>query len=245
MKQFLPASWRLKLRVAQRGWQDRRSGLLGQLAAGHVAPADAASFQTQLRVLQPLGSATGLALENKKHNLRTAMRRLNESIVLPGQVFSFWRCVGEPNAEADYVHGRTITGGALATSIGGGLCQLSGMLYMLALQAGLKIVERHPHSKDIYTDATRFAPLGSDATVVYGYKDLRILNNSPAALCLRFDINEAGIEASLCSPQAFKPCHVEFKAQALEAATRVETLRQVDGQPQAERISCDVYPRLA
>lgn len=244
MKQLVPAAWRLRLRTAQRSWRDWRSGLRRQLAVDYVNPAYAALFQSQLRISQPLGSTTGLALEYKRQNLHTATRRLNNALILPGQVFSFWRCVGEPNAKAGYVHGRTIAGGALITSVGGGLCQLSGMLYLLALQAGLEIIERHPHSKDIYTDATRFAPLGSDAAVVFGYKDLRILNNSPAAIFLRFDIHETGIELSLWSPQALHASRVEFRAEALDGATRIETWRHVDGQPQAERVSCDVYPRL-
>lgn len=39
------------------------------------------------------------------------------------------------------------------------------------------IVERHSHSIDIYQEHERFTPLGSDATVVYGYKDLQFQNN--------------------------------------------------------------------
>jgi hypothetical protein len=51
-------------------------------------------------------------------------------------------------------------------------------VYHIGIIAGLDIIERYNHSVDIYTDDTRFAPLGTDATVVYGYKDLRIRNNT-------------------------------------------------------------------
>jgi len=61
----------------------------------------------------------------------------------------------------------------LALDYGGGLCQLSGIIYHAVLEAGLEILERHPHSLDIYTATTRYTPLGSDAAVVYGHKDLR------------------------------------------------------------------------
>jgi vancomycin resistance protein VanW len=243
-KHVIPVTWRLRLRVAHRCWHDWRSGQTRQMAVRHVQPSDGAAFQVQITLTQPLGSATGLQLENKKHNLRTAVSRLNQVLILPGEVFSFWRHVGEPSAKAGYLHGRTITGDALATSIGGGLCQISGMLYLLALQAGLKIAERHPHSKDIYTDLTRFAPLGADATVVYGYKDLRVMNNSSAALCLRLTVNDADIQVMLCSTQKLIPGRLEFNAHPLPGATRVETFRFGHGEILGEHISSDVYPKL-
>ena len=58
----------------------------------------------------------------------------------------------------------------LKAVMGGGSCQLSGILYYLMLQAGLEAIERFPHSADIYTDETRFTLLGSDATVVIALK---------------------------------------------------------------------------
>ncbi len=244
MKRLIPAAWRLRLRLAQRAWQDRRAGLHRRWAARHAGAGDMASFEDRLSIRQSLGSATGDALERKKHNLRTAARQLERVLVLPGQVFSFWRCVGEPGVESGYREGRTIVAGALSSTTGGGLCQLSGLVYLLSLQAGLKIIERHSHSGDIYTEATRFAPLGSDATVVYGYKDLRVLNDSPAALCFRFEVDGSRVTAFLCSPQDVESRRIEFKAEALESATRVETWRHADGRGQSERISCDIYPKL-
>ena len=53
---------------------------------------------------------------------------------------------------------------------------MSGLIYYVSLMAGLEVLERHPHSRDIYDDQTRYAPLGADATVAYGFKDLRVLN---------------------------------------------------------------------
>jgi vancomycin resistance protein VanW len=40
----------------------------------------------------------------------------------------------------------------------------------------LEIIERHAHSIDIYREEERFTPLGADATVVWGFKDLRLRN---------------------------------------------------------------------
>lgn len=61
----------------------------------------------------------------------------------------------------------------------------------------MEILERHNHSMDIYTDETRFTPLGSDATVVYGYKDLKIRNNFSAPVKFSFQLEEETITVEL------------------------------------------------
>jgi vancomycin resistance protein VanW len=82
---------------------------------------------------------------------------------------------------------------------GGGLCQLSGLIYLLALKAGLTITERHAHSLDIYREAERFAPLGSDATVSFGYKDLRFINTLPHPIGLQFTLSPTLLSGSITS----------------------------------------------
>jgi len=244
MKKLLPPTWRVSIRVFQRYLNDRATGQWKQLANKQLAPHAQADFLPQVVLSQPLGSTTAQHLERKKHNLALAIHKLQDVVILPGQVFSFWHLVGNPTIKAGYVEGRTITGEALATTVGGGLCQLSGMIYFLALKSGLTIIERHPHSKDIYTDATRFAPLGSDATVVYCYKDLRIQNCFPSPICFRFSITDE-ITISLCALKAIAEVQVEFRSQATESATHVETFRSTSTTQEAELVSSDVYPKLS
>jgi vancomycin resistance protein VanW len=83
--------------------------------------------------------------------------------------------------------------------VGGGLCQLSGIVYHTALLAGLTILERYNHTVDIYKEEDRFTPLGADATVVYGYKDLRFLNNTPVPLQLSFAFETEAITCGIKS----------------------------------------------
>lgn len=244
MKKIIPPAWRVNIRIFQRYIVDRLIGRWRQLANDRVATHIQGNFLPQVILTQPLGSAVAHHLECKKHNLTLAIQKLQDVVIFPGQIFSFWHLVGNPTAKAGYVEGRTIKGEGLATSVGGGLCQLSGMLYFLALKSGLTIVERHPHSKDIYTDATRFAPLGSDATVVYGYKDLQIQNHLPSPICFRFLMTEQDIQACLCSPQAIAEVQVEFRSQLLESATHVETIRYPQTNAEAELVSSDLYPKL-
>lgn len=245
MKTLIPSAWRVHLRASQRTLADHWHGHRQQFATLPLSPDVQAECVPQVSVTQPLGSASAVQLERKRHNLRLAIAHLQNVGILPGQIFSFWHLVGQPTAKAGYVEGRTITGEHLVTSVGGGLCQLSGMIYFMALRAGLTIIERHPHSKDIYTDATRFAPLGSDATVVYGYKDLRVKNSLAMPLCFRFDLGEWDLQVHLCAPAAIAEATVEFRTQQLETVTRVETLRQCPSEAIAQVISVDRYPKLS
>jgi len=49
-------------------------------------------------------------------------------------------------------------------------------LYNAALLANLPIVERYNHT--VYGEVTKYVPLGQDAAIFYGFKDLRFKNNS-------------------------------------------------------------------
>ena len=71
------------------------------------------------------------------------------------------------------VYKRQLYSSGLGSSDGGGICQVSTALYIAAVKADLEIVERHPHS--VPSD---YAPIGLDATIVYGSRDLRIKNNT-------------------------------------------------------------------
>jgi len=112
----------------------------------------------------------------KIHNLRIAAARLDGQSIAVGAVFSFWRVVGAPTRRRGFVSGRELREGCMIASVGGGLCQLSNALYAVALQAGLEIVERHPHSQVVPGSS---AERGRDATVFWNYIDLRFRSTLP------------------------------------------------------------------
>lgn len=128
-------------------------------------------------------------LENKKHNLCVAADRINNLLIRPGEVFSFWHTVGNPNDQTRFREGRSIHAGRVTFDVGGGLCQASGIIHHAALLAGLHILERYNHSVDLYTEISRFAPIGTDATVFYGFKDLRFRNNTDGNIRLQLEID--------------------------------------------------------
>ncbi len=113
--------------------------------------------------------------ENTLHNIKLASQEINGRIVKPQEIFSFNKYVGPAEKEDGYKEGIIIANGKFESGYGGGVCQVSSTLYNAALLANLAVVERYNHS--IYGEATKYVPLGRDAAVFFGYKDLKFRNN--------------------------------------------------------------------
>ncbi len=206
-------------------------------------PVEVATWREVVSVTQSLGHSAHV--EGKRHNLSRALEHLRALYLAPGALFSFWHQVGPPSRHRGFVPGRNVVRGHLREDDGGGLCQLSGLLYLLALQAGLRLVERHNHSVDLYTDATRYTPLGADATVVYGYKDLRFVNTQPCPLLLDFTLGEHALTGSLRAPLDLKPWTLEFTVREEDAFRHVTTWRRPPGAPTPERLHEARYRRFS
>ena len=129
---------------------------------------------------------------NKVTNLKIAIERLNNLVIDPGEVFSYWKCIGRPTKRKGYVDGMILHYGKVTTGIGGGLCQLSNLLYWITLHSPLTVTERYRHSYDVFPDSRRDQPFGSGATCSYNYLDLQITNqtNQPYQLLLYIEEDE-------------------------------------------------------
>jgi vancomycin resistance protein VanW len=226
MKRWIPSGLRLQLKIILRFWTDLRSGQQSRIVrhSPQESLSDVRRFESRLEIVQMLKAAS--YAENKRTNLTISAAQIQHIVIQPGEIFSFWALVGAPIARRGYREGRALVQGQLQAVMGGGLCQLSGILYHLSLQAGLTPLERYPHSADIYTDETRFTPLGSDATVVYGYKDFRFINDLTQPLCFRLSIASDRVIAQLCTPDPIQTYHVEFRPTKIDDRTEVETLRK-------------------
>ena len=221
LKDQIPRSWRLQAQLWRRQYQDQRNGVHDQLA---VRATHMPQLAFQISEVQPIRPSS--YFDNKVHNLQLGAERINQVLIQPGQIFSYWSCVGAPTAKNGFREGRNLINGQLRADFGGGLCQLSGILYLLALRTGLIVLERHHHSVDIYTEEERFCPLGADATVVYGYKDLRLQNNYPFALAFEITIRAKEVQAQIKSEQALPDLPLEFSRQPTGSGVYVRTLRQ-------------------
>ena len=143
-------------------------------------------FQHATPLLREL---SGLELQlqyNKVVNLRLACPRINGIILHPGETLSYWKTIGKPTARKGYLPGMILMNGKVAAGIGGGLCQLSNLIYWMTLHTPLTVVERHHHGYDVFPDSNRTQPFGSGATCFYPYGDLMIRNDTDRdfQLCL-------------------------------------------------------------
>jgi vancomycin resistance protein VanW len=113
---------------------------------------------------------------NKKASLEIAASCIDGLLLKPGETFSFWRLVGKPTAARGFKTGFVLRNGAVAQDIGGGLCQMTNMIYWMTLHTDLKVIERWRHGFDVFPDAGRTQPFASGATCAYNYIDLQIFN---------------------------------------------------------------------
>lgn len=121
---------------------------------------------------------------NKVKNLEIASQKINGILIKPGETFSYWRLIGKPTKRKGYVDGMILFYGKIMTGIGGGLCQLSNLIYWMTLHTPLTVTERYRHSYDVFPDSKRSQPFGSGATCAYNYLDLQIKNETNQAFQL-------------------------------------------------------------
>lgn len=127
--------------------------------------------------------------ENKITNLKLALQKLDGLIIEPGQVFSYWRQIGNPSRRKGYVQGMLLRDGKVLAGTGGGLCQLSNLIYWMTLHTPLTVIERWRHSYDVFPDSRRTQPFGSGATCSYPNIDLQIKNNTQQTFQLHLTLN--------------------------------------------------------
>ena len=105
-------------------------------------------------------------------NLQLAASKINGTVIMPGETFSYNQVVGERTIAAGYKEAPIYVSGEVVDGLGGGICQITSTLYNAVLYANLEIVERSNHQfVPSYVKASR------DATVVYGSIDFKFKNN--------------------------------------------------------------------
>lgn len=106
-------------------------------------------------------------------NLRLACEAINNTVLYPGDVFSYNEALGERTAAKGYRPGNSYVGDKTVTTYGGGICQVSSSLYYCVMVADLEVLVRDAHGF-----ATTYMPLGMDATVSWGSIDFRFRNTT-------------------------------------------------------------------
>lgn len=135
-------------------------------------------FKHETILLRQLKDVDMTLQYNKIINLQNAVPKLNKIIIKPGETFSYWKLLGKTTYRKGYVDGMVLHYGKFTRGAGGGLCQLSNLIYWITLHSPLTVTERHRHSFDVFPDSNRTQPFGSGATCAYNYLDLQIKNDT-------------------------------------------------------------------
>ncbi len=123
--------------------------------------------------------------ENVKRNINIACEKLDGQVIGPKSSFNFNDTVGEATAKNGFVNGRVLYRDEVRYEPGGGLCQVSSTLYNALLVAGCAVVERHRHMQPV-----TYVPLGLDATIKFGKKNLVMKNPYDQKLVIRAQVND-------------------------------------------------------
>lgn len=118
-------------------------------------------------------------LPGEEYNVHLAARLLAGMVVKPGEVFSQNAAIGPYTEDKGFKKGPTYIGTTLTTTVGGGVCKVASTVYNVAVLSNLKIIERHNHTMPV-----PYVPYGQDATVAYGIKDIKFLNDTDSNILI-------------------------------------------------------------
>lgn len=109
---------------------------------------------------------------NRTTNLILAANKINGTVLIPGETFSYNKVVGARTIAAGYKEAPIYVQGRVEDGLGGGICQITSTLYNAVVYANLEVTQRTNHQfVPSYVTASR------DATVVYGAIDFQFKNN--------------------------------------------------------------------
>lgn len=154
-----------------------------------VVKADLINVNSRLAVFSTTMAGSSASRSN---NIDLAARMLNNTVVLPGETFSFNERVGQRSKENGYTEAPTISGKTFTLDLGGGVCQVATTLYNALLQNDLLIVEHFNH-----TISGKLIPNARDATVAYNQLDLKFKNNLSNPIVIHSCLNNNAVVVEL------------------------------------------------
>ncbi|HNY00149.1 MAG TPA: VanW family protein [Oscillospiraceae bacterium] len=109
---------------------------------------------------------------NRINNITLAAKKINGTILNPGEEFSYNDTVGQRTEAAGFKKAGAYSNGEVVQELGGGICQVSSTLYCTVLYANLEITDRTCHYFPV-----DYLPAGLDATVSWKSPDFKFKND--------------------------------------------------------------------
>jgi len=148
--------------------------------------------------------------KNRSHNIALAAKAINNTVIFPGEVFSFNQVVGMRTGEKGYLRAGVIVRGELSEGIGGGICQVSSTLFNATDRAGLQIVHRYSHSRHV-----PYVLPGRDATVSWDGPDFSFQNQYNQPILIRAYAGGGSMLVSIYSSEM-----IEYKPRVVHSTTK-------------------------
>ncbi|MGG1680351.1 VanW family protein [Neobacillus sp. NRS-1170] len=145
--------------------------------------------------------------KERNNNIYLAAKAINNYVLFPGEIFSFNKVVGERTAGKGYMPATVIVKGELSEDYGGGICQVSSTLFNAVDNAGLNVVQRSSHSREV-----SYVPPKRDATVSWNGPDLIFKNeyNQPILIIAKSIENKLKIEIYSSDVITYTPKKVPY-----------------------------------
>ncbi|WP_209977356.1 VanW family protein [Paenibacillus eucommiae] len=158
--------------------------------------------------------------KNRAHNIALSAKAINNYVVFPGEIFSFNQVVGMRTKEKGYQQAPIIVSGELSEGIGGGICQVSSTLFNAIDRAGLRIVQRYSHSRNV-----PYVLPGRDATVSWGGPDFSFQNQYNQPVLIRMYAGGGRMFVTIYSSDIieYKPREVPSMSERLPKEISIET----------------------
>ena len=126
-------------------------------------------------------------------NIGEAAKRVNGTLLLPGETFSMNDTIGERTINHGYTTGYVVgPGGIFTEDLGGGVSTATTATWTAAFFAGLERVSTTAHS--IYISRYR---AGLEATVAWGNFDMKFKNNTPNGVFITASVTRTSVTVTL------------------------------------------------
>ncbi|WP_287021984.1 VanW family protein [Cohnella sp.] len=166
---------------------------LSSAAAAISAPEQKHRDEGRPRKIAAFSTSFAASDEGRAHNIEAVAQALDNTLLMPGDVFDFGSIVAKAERERGFKEAPVIVSGKLKPGIGGGICQVSSTLYNAVLRAdGIDIVERRNHSLPV-----GYLPVGLDATFADGFINFRFRNATGKPLRIKTEVRNKTVTVKL------------------------------------------------
>ncbi|MBR1796696.1 MAG: VanW family protein [Clostridiales bacterium] len=157
-------------------------------------------------------TSTTTSNSNRNHNISITCDKINGLVLQPGESWSFNDFVQERTAANGYEIAGVIENGQSAQAYGGGICQVSSMIYQSVIKSDLEVIERNPHMWP-----STYAEAGTDAAVDWPNQDFKFRNSSdyPIALTAYWDPSTSKITVCIYGHQFPDGQYIVFDGEVL------------------------------